>query len=224
MVLLHGRAGFEVLTPAPHVVLANGQPLPVITANSTATRWWYDAANATRHVNTPRSATTKPITITQVGGRATNRAPSAAVDLTLNPATPLSLNPGQTVPVTATVTNAVPGAITAGSANLTAPAGWTITPGTPTGRPDQLGRAVRRGNVPSGQLERHRDHLHRARAERYRRRLARHAGNNGDGRREHGRRRVGQRVDPGHRLNFAPSAHQQHGAPSRVDAGEVIAG
>ncbi|HJP75889.1 MAG TPA: hypothetical protein VJ914_16600 [Pseudonocardiaceae bacterium] len=69
-----------------------------IAANSTATGWWYDAANEALPVHTPRSATTKPVTITQVGGRATNRAPSAAVDLTLNPATPLALTPARPSP------------------------------------------------------------------------------------------------------------------------------
>jgi hypothetical protein len=121
---------------APQLVLANGKPLPKVAPNSTATGWWYDAANTTLHVNTPRSATDKPITITQLGGHAVNRAQSAAVGLTLDPATPLSVNPGQTVPVTATVTNAGPGTITVTSVAMTAPTGWTVTPSTPTALAD----------------------------------------------------------------------------------------
>ncbi|HEV3355945.1 MAG TPA: TIM-barrel domain-containing protein [Pseudonocardiaceae bacterium] len=117
---------------APQLVLANGRPLPKVAPNSATTGWWYDAATTTLHVNTPKSPTNRPVSIIQIGGHAVSRAQSAAVGLTLDPATPLSVNPGQTVPVTATVTNAGPGAITGTSATLAAPSGWTVTPSTPT--------------------------------------------------------------------------------------------
>ena len=55
----------------------------------------------------------------------------AAVDLTINPATPLSLSPGQTATVTTTERNEGPGDATGTTVGRSAPSGWTVTPAGP---------------------------------------------------------------------------------------------
>src|SRR6266496_3909224 len=60
-----------------------------------------------------------------------DRAQSAAVSLTLDPPTPTSLAAGQTTTVTATLTDAGPGAISGASVSLSGPEDWTIAPTTP---------------------------------------------------------------------------------------------
>jgi Glycosyl hydrolases family 31/Domain of unknown function (DUF5110)/NPCBM-associated, NEW3 domain of alpha-galactosidase/IPT/TIG domain len=113
---------------APHQVKVNGQPLARVSAGSSAPGWWYDSANATLRVNTPRLATSQAVTISQTGGQPVSRAESAAVSVTLDPPTPLTLDGGQTAPVTATVANAGPGAVTNVAVTLSAPVGWAVTP------------------------------------------------------------------------------------------------
>jgi len=113
---------------APHQVKVNGQPLGRVSAGSSAPGWWYDAGNATLRVNTPRLATGQAITISQTGGQPVSRAEAAAVSVTLDPPTPLTLDGGHTAPVTATVANSGPDAITGVAVTLSAPAGWTVTP------------------------------------------------------------------------------------------------
>ena len=113
---------------APHKVTVNGQPLVQVTPASSAPGWWYDSANATLRVNTPRLPTDQAVTVSQAGGHPVTRSESAAVSLTLDPATPMTLGAGQSAPVTATVDNAGPGAITNLQVALPAPPGWTVTP------------------------------------------------------------------------------------------------
>ena len=120
---------------APRQVTVDHRPLPEVAAGSTAPGWWYDTATSTLTVTTPKLSTDRPVTISQSGGHAVARSQPAAVALTLDPGTPLALDPGQTVPVTATVGNSGPGAISQVDVTLTAPAGWTVTPG-PTALPD----------------------------------------------------------------------------------------
>ena len=66
--------------------------------------------------------------VTDVGGTAVTQAEPAAVDLSVDPATPLSLSPGQAATVTTTEHNAGPGDATGTAVTLTAPSGWTVTP------------------------------------------------------------------------------------------------
>jgi hypothetical protein len=112
----------------PHQVTVNGQTLAQVSPASSAPGWWYDSANATLRVNTPRLPTDQAVTVSQAGGHPVTRSESAAVSLTLDPATPMTLGAGQSAPVTATVDNAGPGAITNLQVALPAPPGWTVTP------------------------------------------------------------------------------------------------
>ncbi len=113
---------------APRVVSVDGRVLPRVAAGSGTAGWSYDRATRTLHVQTPALATARAHTISQFGGRAVEQPPSAAVALTLDPATPTTLAPGASTTVSATVNNAGPGSISEAAVTLTAPSGWTVTP------------------------------------------------------------------------------------------------
>ncbi len=115
----------------PHEVTVDHRRLPHLVSGDTRPGWSYDAATATVHVRTASLPTSDAVTIAQVGGRAVDRAQSAAVSLTLDPPTPTSLAAGQTTSVTATLTDAGPGAISGASVSLSGPEDWTIAPTTP---------------------------------------------------------------------------------------------
>jgi hypothetical protein len=70
-------------------------------------------------------------TITQAGGRPVDRPQSAAVALSIDPATPITVAAGASTTVHTTVTNAGPGDISGTQIALTAPNGWTVTPASP---------------------------------------------------------------------------------------------
>jgi len=108
----------------PAAVLVNGRPLA-------ASGWSYDATTHTVSVpvsGLPRSASA---TVTAVGARPVTQAQPAAVDLSIDPATPLSLSPGQSTTVTTTEQNDGPGDATSASVSLSASSGWTVTPSGP---------------------------------------------------------------------------------------------
>lgn len=113
---------------APRQITVDHRRLPQVTAGSIGEGWWYDAATSAVHVRTATLATNRTHTIGQVGGRAVNRTQPAAAALTLDPATPTTLNPGASTTVTATVGNAGPRSISGAAVTLTGPAGWTIAP------------------------------------------------------------------------------------------------
>ena len=117
---------------APRRVTVNGAPLDQVTPGSQVPGWWYDTANATLRVNTPRLPTDEAVRVSQVGGQPITRTESAAVSVTLDPPTPMTLNAGQSAPVTATIANAGPGAITSLQVSMQAPQGWTVTPTSAT--------------------------------------------------------------------------------------------
>jgi hypothetical protein len=107
---------------SPKAVLVNGRP---------ATGWTYDAADHSVLMpvtGLPRSAAAL---ITVIGGQVVSQAEPAALDLSINPATPLTLTPGQSATVTTTERNDGPGAAVATQVTLTAPSGWTVTPAGP---------------------------------------------------------------------------------------------
>ena len=107
----------------PQAVLLDGQPLA-------ASDWTYDPATHTVATAVTGLANKASAQITEVGGTAVTQAEPAAVDLSIDPATPLSLSPGQTVTVTTTERNAGPGDASGTTVRLTAPSGWTVTPST----------------------------------------------------------------------------------------------
>jgi hypothetical protein len=107
----------------PRVVLLDGRPLGT-------GGWAYDPATHTvtaTVTDLPRGASAQ---VTEVGGTAVTQAEPAAVDLSIDPATPLSLSPGQTATVISTERNDGPGAAAGTTVQLTAPSGWTVTPST----------------------------------------------------------------------------------------------
>ena len=107
----------------PQAVLLDGQPLA-------ASDWTYDPATHTVATAVTGLANKASAQITEVGGTAVTQAEPAAVDLSIDPATPLGLSPGQTVTVTTTERNAGPGDASGTTVRLTAPSGWTVTPST----------------------------------------------------------------------------------------------
>ena len=116
---------------APTAVSVDDRALPRVGPGGSAPGWWYDAATQTLHVRTAALSTSDTHTIVQSGGRPVDRAQSAAVALSLDPATPTTLDAGASATVSATATNAGPGAITGAQVGLAAPAGWTVTPQAP---------------------------------------------------------------------------------------------
>jgi endo-alpha-N-acetylgalactosaminidase len=69
--------------------------------------------------------------VTAIGGVPVTQAEPAAVDLSIDPSTPLTLSAGQSATVTTTEQNDGPGDATGTSVTLTAPSGWTVTPSSP---------------------------------------------------------------------------------------------
>lgn len=116
---------------APHQVNLDDRPLPQTNPNGTTPGWWYDPATTTLHVRTQPLPTNAGHTITQAGGRPVDRPQSAAVALSIDPATPITVAAGASVTVHTTVTNAGPGGISGTQVGLTAPDGWTVTPASP---------------------------------------------------------------------------------------------
>jgi hypothetical protein len=113
----------------PRQVSLNGQALPEVSPGG-SDGWWYDAAGQTVTVALPASEASQALTVTQTGGSPVTRSEPAAADLTINPPTPLTLNPGQSAPVTTTIRDDGPGTLDHVSVGLTAPQGWTVTPAT----------------------------------------------------------------------------------------------
>jgi hypothetical protein len=113
---------------APHDVTIDDRSLPQLSPGSTATGWWYDSSTATLHVRTPSLPTDRKHTVGQAGARAVDRPQPAAVDLTIDPPTPLTLPAGTSTTVHTTVTNAGPVSIANTTVDLSAPDGWTVTP------------------------------------------------------------------------------------------------
>jgi hypothetical protein len=112
-------------------VTVDHRQLPHVLSGDARPGWSYDASTATVHIHTASLPTSDTHTIAQFGGRPVRRAQSAAVSLTLDPPTPTTLAAGQTTTVNATVTNAGPGSISDTTLSLSAPQGWTVSPGAP---------------------------------------------------------------------------------------------
>jgi hypothetical protein len=109
---------------SPRAVLVDGRSLP-------ASGWAYDAATHTVTVpvsGLPRNAAAE---VTAIGGVPLEQAEPASVDLSIDPASPLSLSAGQSATVTTGEANDGPGAATGTTVTLTAPSGWTVTPAGP---------------------------------------------------------------------------------------------
>ena len=111
----------------PRQVRLDGQALPQVSPGGTD-GWWYDASAQTVTVALPASRTDQTLAVTQIGGSPVTRSEPAAADLTIDPATPLTLSPGQAAQVTSTVRDDGPGPAGNVKVSLTAPQGWTVTP------------------------------------------------------------------------------------------------
>jgi hypothetical protein len=109
--------------------MLNGQPLPQVAPGG-QDGWWYDSSARTVLVALPPSPASQVLAVTQIGGSPVTRSEPAAADLTINPATPLTLNPGQSAQVTTTIRDDGPGPVSDVAASLTAPQGWAVSPAT----------------------------------------------------------------------------------------------
>ena len=103
----------------PHAVTVSGRAVP----------WTYDAAGRRLTVTLPATANNRRVTVVHDGAPLTV-GQQPAVDLTFT--APDGLQSGATSTLVTTAHNAGPGTITNLSATVTAPAGWVITPRTPT--------------------------------------------------------------------------------------------
>jgi hypothetical protein len=108
----------------PRAVLLDGRPLG-------RGDWTYDAATHTVTATVSGLPRATSAQLTQIGGAPVTQAEPAAVGLSIDPAAPLSLSPGQSTTVTTTEHNAGPGDAAGTSVTLTAPSGWTVTPSGP---------------------------------------------------------------------------------------------
>jgi hypothetical protein len=108
----------------PRAVLVDGRPLD-------APGWSYDAATHTVSVPVSGLPRYADASVMVAGSSAVVQGEPAAVDLSMDPATPLNLSPGQSSTVTTTEQNDGPGNATGTSVTLSAPAGWTVTPSGP---------------------------------------------------------------------------------------------
>jgi len=108
----------------PASVLLDGHPLA-------PGAWTYDPATHTVTVTVTGLARTASAQVTETGGTQVAQAEPAAVDLSIDPSTPLTLSPGQSATVTTTEHDAGPGDAANMAVTLAAPSGWSVTPSTP---------------------------------------------------------------------------------------------
>ena len=109
---------------APNAVLLDGRRLR-------ASAWRYDSATDTVIVPVNGLSVRGAVLITVRGATAITSPEPAAVDLSVDPSTPLSLAPGSSTTVTTTEHNDGPGDANRVSVTLSAPSGWTVTPSPP---------------------------------------------------------------------------------------------
>jgi len=109
---------------APDRVLLDGRRLP-------ADAWRYDATGDTVVVPLENLPLRSGAVVTEVGGTPISSGEPAAVDLSIDPVSPLTLSPGASTTVTTTEHNDGPGNARHLSVSLGAPAGWTVTPASP---------------------------------------------------------------------------------------------
>ena len=93
--------------------------------------WSYDAATDTVVVHVDGLPLRAGTVVSEIGGTAVSSPEPAAVDLSIDPSTPLSLAAGASSTVTTTEDNDGPGSARGLSVSLTAPAGWTVAPASP---------------------------------------------------------------------------------------------
>jgi hypothetical protein len=108
----------------PDAVLVDGRRLP-------SSAWHYDAATDTVIVPVNGVPLRGSALISVRGATAISSPEPAAVDLSVDPSTPLSLPAGGSTTVTTTERNDGPGAARGVSVGLSAPAGWTVKPVSP---------------------------------------------------------------------------------------------
>jgi hypothetical protein len=108
----------------PASVLLDGHPLA-------PGDWTYDPATHTVTVTVAGLARTASARVTEIGGTSAAAVEPAAVGLSVDPSTPLSLSPGQSAIVKTTEHNVGPGDASGTTVTLAAPSGWTVTPSTP---------------------------------------------------------------------------------------------
>jgi alpha-glucosidase (family GH31 glycosyl hydrolase) len=109
---------------APDAVLVDGRRLR-------ASAWRYDSATDTVIVPVNGLPLRGSALITVRGATPITSAEPAAVDLSVDPSTPLSLPAGGSTTVTTTERDDGPGGASGLSVALSAPAGWAITPASP---------------------------------------------------------------------------------------------
>ena len=111
----------------PNKVRVDGRPV----TESGPAGWSYDSASNTLTVPVTGLGLSSSARVTELGGAPVTAAEPAAVDLTITPSTPLSVDAGSSTTVTTTEHDNGPGSATGVSVTLTAPSGWTVQPASP---------------------------------------------------------------------------------------------
>ena len=114
---------------APTAVLIDGRRTPL-------TDWSYDAAARTVIVHVDDLPLRAGAVVSEIGGTPISSPEPAAVDLSIDPSSPLSLPAGGSTTVKTTEQNDGPGTARGVSVALSAPSGWTVTPASPVGAGD----------------------------------------------------------------------------------------
>jgi alpha-glucosidase (family GH31 glycosyl hydrolase) len=109
---------------APSAVLLDGRRVP-------SAGWSYDAATDTVIVRVDDLPLRAGAVVSEIGGTPISAPEPAAVELSIDPSSPLSLPAGGLTTVKTTEQNDGPGAARGVSVAVSAPAGWTVTPASP---------------------------------------------------------------------------------------------
>ncbi|MBV9417878.1 MAG: DUF5110 domain-containing protein, partial [Solirubrobacterales bacterium] len=105
--------------------------------------WTYDPATHTLTVRISGLGLSESARVTVTGSRPISSPEPAAVQLAIDPSTPLSLPAGASTTVTTTENNDGPGTARTATVSLTAPSGWTVTPSSPVSAGDLADGASR---------------------------------------------------------------------------------
>ena len=109
---------------APFAVLVNGR-------RASPGEWSYDPATHTVSVSVVGLPLHAGALLTELGGTPISSPEPAAIDLGIDPSTPLSLAAGASTTVSTTEQNDGPGSAHGLSVTLTSPSGWKVTPTSP---------------------------------------------------------------------------------------------
>ncbi len=114
-----------------------------VRGNTNGSGWSYNAATHILTVTVENLPLGGSAVITVTGATRISSPEPAAVQLSIDPSTPLSLPVGGSTTVITTEHNAGPGSVNGATVRLTAPSGWTVKPASPVSAGDLAAGASR---------------------------------------------------------------------------------